>query len=92
MCSPAPKPTQMAQPDLIVLDLTMPEMGGFAVVESLRNDPRTATILIIVLTSKVMSADENAQVNGRISHLARKGDFKRADFLELIRELCPVVA
>jgi CheY-like chemotaxis protein len=83
---------RLAQPDLIILDLMMPEMDGFAVVEALRTDPRTATIPIIVLTSKAMTADEKAQLNGRISHLARKGDFKRADFLALIRGLCPTLA
>jgi signal transduction histidine kinase/DNA-binding response OmpR family regulator len=81
-----------AQPGLIILDLMMPEMDGFAVVEALRADARTATIPIIVLTSKTMTADEKALLNGRISHLARKGDFNRADFLALVRGLCPAVA
>jgi hypothetical protein len=39
-----------------------------------------------------MTADEKALLNGRISHLARKGDFNRADFLALVRGLCPAVA
>ena len=83
---------KIAQPDLIILDLMMPEVDGFAVVTELHADPRTASIPIIVLTSKTMSADEKAQLNGRISHLACKGDFSRADFLNLIRGLCPAAA
>ena len=80
------------KPDLVSLDLIMPEMDGFAMVEALRADPRTATIPIIVLTSKTMTADEKAMLNGRISHLARKGDFNRAEFLALVRGLFPAVA
>jgi CheY-like chemotaxis protein len=83
---------QIAQPDLIILDLMMPDVDGFAVVEELRSDPRTASIPIIVLTSKTMTVEEKSQLNGRISHLARKGDFNRADFLALIRGLCPAAA
>jgi len=83
---------RLARPDLIILDLMMPEMDGFAMVEALRGDARTATIPIIVLTSKTMTADEKALLNGRISHLARKGDFNRTDFLALVRGLCPAVA
>ena len=83
---------RLAQPDLIVLDLMMPELDGFAMVEALRADARTATIPIIVLTSKTMTSDEKAVLNGRISHLARKGDFNRSEFLALVRGLCPAVA
>jgi CheY-like chemotaxis protein len=83
---------RLGQPDLIILDLMMPEMDGFAVVEALRADARTATIPIIVLTSKAMTADEKTVLNGRISHLARKGEFNRTDFLALVRGLCPAVA
>jgi signal transduction histidine kinase/CheY-like chemotaxis protein len=83
---------RLAHPDLIILDLMMPELDGFAMVEALRADARTATIPIIVLTSKTMTADEKALLNGRISHLARKGDFNRTEFLALVRGLCPAVA
>ena len=83
---------RLAQPDLVILDLMMPEMDGFAVVAALRDDARTATIPIVVLTSKTMTADEKTVLNGRISHLARKGDFNRTEFLALVRGLCPAVA
>jgi len=80
---------RLAQPSLIILDLMMPDVDGFAVVEGLREDSRTAGIPVVVLTSKSMTAEEKARLNGRISHLARKSDFNRADFLALIRRLCP---
>jgi CheY-like chemotaxis protein len=83
---------RLGQPDLIILDLMMPDVDGFAVVEGLRADPRTVAIPIVVLTSKSMTAEEKTRLNGRISHLARKSDFDRADFLALIHRLCPTPA
>jgi DNA-binding response OmpR family regulator len=83
---------RLAQPELIILDLMMPDVDGFAVIEGLRADPRTATIPIVVLTSKSMTAEEKARLNGRISHLARKSDFDRAELLALIQRLCPMAA
>ena len=83
----------MAQPpDLILLDIRMPDVDGFAVVEGLREDPGTAGIPVVVLTSKSMTAEEKARLNGRIIHLARKSDFNRAELLALIRRLCPAAA
>jgi signal transduction histidine kinase/CheY-like chemotaxis protein len=72
-------------PALIILDLLMPELDGFAVVERLRADPATATIPIVILTSKHLTPDEKARLNGEIACLARKGEFSRGAFLELIR-------
>ena len=81
---------RQALPDLIILDLLMPDVNGFAVVEALRADSRTAEIPIVVLTSKTMTAEEKARLNGRISHLAGKSSFDRAAFLALVQGLCPV--
>jgi signal transduction histidine kinase/DNA-binding response OmpR family regulator len=79
-------------PDLIILDLLMPDMNGFAVVETLRADQTTSGIPIVVLTSKTMTARDKARLNGRISHLASKNSFDRAAFLALVQGLCPVSA
>ena len=79
-------------PDLIILDLLMPDMNGFAVVETLRADQSTSEIPIVVLTSKTMTARDKSRLNGRISHLASKSSFDRAAFLALVQGLCPVRA
>src|ERR1700736_4067723 len=43
---------QQHRPDVIVLDLMMPEMDGFAVCRALRSDPDTAEIPVIMLTAR----------------------------------------
>jgi CheY-like chemotaxis protein len=71
----------------------MPEVDGFDVVDGLRREPTTADMPIVILTSRSMSAADKARLNGRISHLAHKAEFRREAFLALVRELCqPVVA
>ena len=72
------------RPAIILLDLLMPGMDGFAVVERLRTDPVTAAIPIVILTSKTMSAGEKQRLNGRISYLAEKGDFDRDALVDLV--------
>jgi CheY-like chemotaxis protein len=78
------------RPDLVILDLLMPGVDGFAVVERLRADPLTVAIPIVVLTSRGMDQEERGRLNGKISHLARTATFNRAEFVELVRGLCPV--
>jgi signal transduction histidine kinase/DNA-binding response OmpR family regulator len=74
-------------PALIILDLLMPEVDGFMVVERLRADPITATIPIVILTSKYLTPEEKARLNGEIACLSRKGEFSRAAFVEQVRGL-----
>jgi signal transduction histidine kinase/DNA-binding response OmpR family regulator len=75
-------------PALVILDLLMPGTDGFEVVEQLRADRRTADIPIVVLTAKAIGAADRARLNSRIAHLAEKGSFSRAEFVELVRRSC----
>ena len=47
-------------PDLILLDVTLPELDGFGVAEKLRSNPRTAQVPILMLTARG-SPDDLAQ-------------------------------
>jgi CheY-like chemotaxis protein len=51
------------RPNLVILDLRMPEMDGFKVVEELRGNPETATIPILVVTGDSVNAQEREQLN-----------------------------
>jgi CheY-like chemotaxis protein len=79
-----------AQPDVILLDLVMPEVDGFAVVEQLRADLRTSSIPIVVLTSKTLTTEDERRLRGRIASLARKGELDRRALLDLL-ERCILV-
>ena len=63
----------------MLVDLLMPEMDGFAVVEALRADPATASVPIIVLTSKSMTPNDKERLAGQISYVAGKGVIRPGD-------------
>lgn len=74
-------------PDLVILDLMMPEVDGFAVLDALRSQPDTANIPVIVATAKELTVDEKARLQGQIQSLMQKGDFLNDEFLEEVRSL-----
>ncbi|HNA89183.1 MAG TPA: pyridoxal-phosphate dependent enzyme [Anaerolineales bacterium] len=78
---------QRELPDLVVLDLMMPEMDGFTVIEELRANPETATIPVIVATAKELTPDEKNRLTGHIQALLQKGDFLNDEFLEEVKSL-----
>ena len=63
------------QPSAVLLDLLMPGMDGFEVVEALRADPGTRTVPVVILTSKSMTRQDKERLQGRITYVARKTEF-----------------
>jgi threonine synthase len=74
-------------PDLIILDLMMPEMDGFAVLDGLKADRSTANIPVIVATAKELTPHEKARLGSHIQALMQKGDFLSDEFLEEVKAL-----
>jgi signal transduction histidine kinase/CheY-like chemotaxis protein len=75
------------RPSLVLLDLLMPGVDGFEVVERLRADPDLTDVPIVVLTSMDMTPAQRARLNGQISFLARKGTFREAELAGLVGRL-----
>jgi DNA-binding response OmpR family regulator len=75
------------RPDLIVLDLLMPNVDGFQVLDELKRDPVTSGIPIVVLSGKTLTPEDKHRLNGRISDLKQKGEFSRAEFVAQLRSL-----
>ncbi len=75
------------RPDLIILDLMMPEMDGFAVLDALKSKPETANIPVIVATAKELTAEEKDRLKGQIQSLMQKGDFLSDEFLAEVQSL-----
>jgi threonine synthase len=74
-------------PDAILLDLMMPEIDGFAVLDALKADPRTAPIPVIVVTAKELTPEEKLRLNGQIQALMQKGEFMSDELLEEVKAL-----
>src|SRR4029077_5206623 len=74
-------------PDLVMLDLMMPGVTGFDVVEALRGDKATRSIPIMVLTAKSLTEADIRQLNGHVSTILRRGSTGAADLLGLLRQV-----
>lgn len=72
------------RPDLILLDLMMPGMDGFAVLEALKADDRLSTVPVVVITAKDLTAAERKRLSGQIEALMQKGMFTDEDLLDEI--------
>jgi threonine synthase len=83
------KMKQQQPPNLVLLDLMMPGLDGFGIVEAMKKDAALQNIPIIVITAKELSAIERAQLDGKIKALLQKGSFLDSDLLTDIRQALP---
>jgi PAS domain S-box-containing protein len=75
------------RPDLILLDLMMPEMDGFEFVAELRQVAEWRDIPIIVVTAKEITAEDRQRLDGYVERILRKGAYNREELLHEIRDL-----
>jgi CheY-like chemotaxis protein len=75
------------RPDLILLDLMMPEMDGFQLLEELRKHQEWRDIPVIVVTAKDLTPEDRRRLNGYVEHIVQKGMYKRDELLRQVRDL-----
>jgi signal transduction histidine kinase/CheY-like chemotaxis protein len=75
------------KPDVILLDLMMPEMDGFAVVAALQKEPRWRDIAVIVITARDLDAKDRERLNSGVQSVLVKETFRPAELVERIRRL-----
>jgi CheY-like chemotaxis protein len=63
----------------------MPEMDGFELVARLQTHPTLSKIPVLVLTSKMLTPEDHAKLNGRVLDVLSKGATERNDLLEAVR-------
>jgi CheY-like chemotaxis protein len=78
---------QEKKPDVILLDLMMPEMDGFAVVAALQKEAGWRDIPVIVITARDLDAKERERLNSGVQSVLVKETFRPADLVERIRRL-----
>jgi GAF domain-containing protein/CheY-like chemotaxis protein len=72
---------QQERPDLILLDLMMPEIDGFTVLDTVKSDPATHDIPVIIITAKEITAEDRERLNGKLAALYNKGMFTAEQLL-----------
>jgi PAS domain S-box-containing protein len=72
-------------PDVIVLDLMMPDVSGFDVVEALSEQPDTGRIPILIVTAKEITSQDRTKLNGSVATVLEKAQFSRNRFVAEVR-------
>lgn len=75
------------QPDLVLLDLMMPDMDGFSLLDQLETQGMLASLPVIVITAKELTREDRARLEGQIQGLLQKGSFTDEDLVDGIQGL-----
>ena len=76
-----------AQPNLILLDLMMPEMDGFEFLAELRNNKQRQAIPVVVVTGADLSEADHRHLNGGVEKVLSKSAYSREELFEEVRAL-----
>ncbi|HUQ90373.1 MAG TPA: ATP-binding protein [Bryobacteraceae bacterium] len=74
-------------PDLILLDLMIPDRSGFDIITELKADPSTSDIPVIIHTSRVLSQADYDRLGGRQAAILPKGEGDRLHALNTMRSI-----
>jgi threonine synthase len=70
------------KPDLVVMDLTMPDMDGFTMLESFKADPEVSHIPVVVVSAKTLTVGDRSRLGKHAESLWQKGSFKTRELVE----------
>lgn len=78
---------KLQMPNLILLDLMMPEMDGFQLVAEMRKNSVWSEIPIVVVSAKSLTSEERMKLDGHVKGILQKGTFNHKWLLTEIRRL-----
>jgi CheY-like chemotaxis protein len=73
--------------DAILIDLLVPEISCFEVVVTLKKDPATAPIPVIILSSKVLTEEDRHRLNSEIERILEKSEFRPEALISEVRRI-----
>ncbi len=75
------------EPELILLDLMMPEMDGFQFLDEVRKHDNWRSIPVIVITAKELTLEDRQRLNGAVEKILQKGAYSREGLILEVRDL-----
>jgi len=74
-------------PGMLLLDLLMPEMDGFSLLDAIKKHPEWQRIPVVILTGKELTATERELLEGRVRSVIAKGSVSANDLALLVRRI-----
>ncbi len=74
------------KPDIILLDVVMPEMDGFTVLDSIRHDESLADVPVILITSQDLDRNSREKIKAGSAEYLQKGTFTADDLMNIVRK------
>jgi len=74
-------------PDLIILDLMLPDMDGFSILEMLHNDRNLRELPTIIYTARVLTTGERSQLLARVKSIVEKATIDKQLLISMIDEV-----
>ncbi len=75
------------KPDLVLLDLMLPGIDGFTILDMMKADVELRDIPVIVITAKDLTNKDYKRLSGRVESLLQKGEFMEEELFESIRDV-----
>jgi len=76
-----------SEPGLILLDLMMPEMDGFAFLEELGKRKHLQTVPVVIISAKELTAEERTLLETRVARVFDKGNYRNEDLASEVARL-----
>jgi CheY-like chemotaxis protein len=73
------------RPDVILLDLMMPEMDGFEFIAKVQQHEEWCAIPVVVVTAKHLDAEDHRRLNGYVTSIIEKREYRMDELMEAIR-------
>jgi DNA-binding response OmpR family regulator len=74
------------RPDFMILDIMMPKLNGFEVLDAISADPALKNLPVVVLTARYLSPEEKAKLHKRVEGIVQKGETDINKVLDILNE------
>ncbi len=75
------------RPDMVMLDLTLPGMDGFSILDELKNDERTRDIPVVIVSAKSLTSDEWQHLRRYTESIWQKGNFSARELVNHVARI-----
>ena len=74
-------------PSIVLLDLMMPEMDGFELLDQIHANEKWKNLPVLVVTAKELTPEDRARLNGHVDRVLQKGSYQKKELIEQVARM-----